>query len=103
VVDILLAGALVALIVHAVVVFVRYRRTGTVTVFRRAVHRPWLWASAAVCGGVAGLFFLARERLMPSSWQKPTLNILGVMELAFFVLLFTHLFSQWRAQRRDDR
>jgi hypothetical protein len=99
-VDIVLTGAFVALIVLAAVVFVRHRRTGTARMFGRAIHRPRLWAAAAACGGVAGLLFEARER-MPSSWQESSLNILGVLQLASFVLLFTHIFSQVRAKRRS--
>ncbi|MDG4827267.1 hypothetical protein O7635_35935 [Asanoa sp. WMMD1127] len=87
-----------ALIVLAAVVLARSRRGGTARLFGRAVYRPRLWASGATCGGVAGLLFEARE-LMPGSWQRPSLSILGVLQLAFFGLLFTYLFLQWRADR----
>ncbi|MEV1289287.1 hypothetical protein [Micromonospora sp. NPDC049679] len=98
----LVVGGSGAVIVLAGVVFVRSRRTETARLFGRVVHRPRLWASAAACCGAAGLLFEARE-IMPRSWQESTHNLLGVLMLAFIVLLSAHLVSQWSAQRRQHR
>ncbi|MEH0937658.1 hypothetical protein [Micromonospora psammae] len=98
----LVVGGSVAVIVLAGVVLVRSRRPETARLFGRVVHRPRLWASAAVCCGAAGLLFEARE-FMPRSWQESTHNLLGVLMLAFFVLFPAHLVSQWSAQRRQHR
>jgi predicted permease len=95
---ILVVGGSVAVIVLAGVVLARSRRAETVRLFGRVVRRPVLWASAAVCCGVAGLLFEARE-FMSRSWQEPTRNLLGVLMLAFFFLRFAHFLSQWNAQR----
>lgn len=100
--SILVTAACVVMIVLAAVVFVRSRRAGTAWLFGVAVHRPGLWASAAVCLGVSGLVRMSRE-VMPSSWQKPGLVIDEVLTLAFLVLLVTHLVSQLRAKRRRAR
>lgn len=40
---------------------------------------------------------------MPRSWQESAHNLLGVLQLAFFVLFFAHLLTQWSAQRRQHR
>lgn len=99
VVSILLAGACVAMIVLAAVVFVRSRRAGTVRLFGIAVHRPGLWALALVCLGVSGLVRMSSE-VTPNSWQKPTSLIDLVLTLAFVVLIVTHSLSLHRARPR---
>ncbi|MET8367854.1 hypothetical protein ABZU53_30450 [Micromonospora sp. NPDC005194] len=98
----LVVGGSVAVIVLAGVVLVRSRRAETARLFGRVVHRPRLWASAVVCCGLAGLLFEA-QALMPRSWQESAHNLLGVLMLAYFVLFFAHLLSQWSAQRRQHR
>ncbi|MFU8875007.1 hypothetical protein [Micromonospora sp. SL4-19] len=101
-VDILLAGACVAMLVLAAVVLVRSRRTGTARLFGRAMHRPGLWASAVVCLVVAGLMMMSSE-FMPGGWQKSTSVIYGMLWLAFLLLIVTHSLSQLSAERRRAR
>lgn len=98
----LLAGACVAVIVLAAVVFVRSRRAGSVSVFGVTVHRPGLWALALLCAGVSGLVRLSSE-VVPTGWQKPRSLIDLTLTLAFLVLILTYSISLHRTRRRRDR
>ena len=97
---ILVIGGSVALIILAALIVARSRRAGTTKLFGRVVHRPRIWASAAACGGISGLLSEARD-VMPTSWQRPSLDVLGLLWLAFLVLLFSHMIIQSRAERRN--
>jgi hypothetical protein len=86
----LIIGGSVAVMVLAAIVLTRSRRAAAVTLFGRVVPRPRLWAAAAVCCGVAGLLFEARQ-IMPGGWQQMSLNILGVVFSTFIVLHFARI------------
>ncbi|MFD0742707.1 hypothetical protein ACFQ1L_13530 [Phytohabitans flavus] len=91
-------GGSTAIIVLAGVVLARSRRASTVRLFGRVLHHPRLWATVAVSAGAAGLLSEAREH-MPSGWQEPSMNVLGVLQVAFSSLFFIHLYLQSRANR----
>lgn len=102
--SVLLAGAAVAMLALAAAVLVRSRRTGSIRIFGRTMHRPGLWAAAVLCLSVSGLLRLGDiEEVIPSGWRESTSLADRGLTLAFFVLFAVYLFSARRAKLRRDR
>jgi hypothetical protein len=103
-VDILLAGAAVALIGCAAWVVIHSRRASTVRLFGRTLHHPRLWAAGAACMGFYVLLWLGNlTEVTPSTWRTPGRWIGGVLLLAALALMVTHGVLEYRARRRIGR
>ncbi|WP_157745098.1 hypothetical protein [Micromonospora coxensis] len=102
VVDILLAGAAVALVGCAA--WVAVRRPPTVRLLGRTLHHPRLWAAAAACMGFYVLLGLGHlTEVTPSTWRTPSRWAAAVLLLAAVVLMLTHSILEYRARRRIAR
>jgi hypothetical protein len=101
--DILLAGAAVALVGCAAWVVIGSRRASTVRLFGRAVHHPQLWAAGAACMGFYVLLGLGNlTEVTPSTWRTPSRWISAVLLLAALALMVTRWVLDYR-RRRNGR
>jgi hypothetical protein len=98
----LVVGAGVTAIVVAAFVLVRHRRGRRIRVLGRVVDSPRLWAATLFFAGAAGLLFVAREEVMPSSWQRPSLYLWAALQLAFIILSLAHGVVDQRAKRASN-
>jgi hypothetical protein len=104
VMDILLAGAAVALVGCAAWVVVRSRRTSTVQLLGRTLHYPRVWAAGAACMGFYALLGLGNlTEGTPSVWRAPSRWIGAGLLLAASVLMATYWLLEYRATRRIGR
>ncbi|MEV4467759.1 hypothetical protein AB0J51_29560 [Micromonospora echinofusca] len=103
-VDLLLAGAAVALLGSAARVVVHSRRASTVRLFGRTLYRPRLWAAGAACMGFYVLLGLGSlTEVTPGAWRTSSRWISAVLLLAALALMVTHGILDHRARRRIGR
>ncbi|MGW4502393.1 hypothetical protein ACWENR_27780 [Micromonospora sp. NPDC004336] len=101
-VDLLLAGAAVALLGCAAWSVVHSRRASTVRLFGRVLRRPRLWAAGAACMGLYVLLGLGElTEVTPGAWRTPGRWTAAVLLLAALALMATHGVLDHRARRRN--
>ncbi|MET7707288.1 hypothetical protein [Micromonospora sp. NPDC005413] len=101
-VDILLAGAAVALVGCAAWLVIHSRRVSTVRLFGRTLHHPRLWAAGAACMGFYVLLGLGDlTEITPSTWRTPSRWISAVLFLTALALMATRSVLESRARRRN--
>lgn len=102
--DVLPAGAAVALVGCAAWVAVQSRRSSTVRLFGRTLRYPRLWAVGAACMGFYVLVGLGNlVDVAPSGWRAPGRWTGAVLLLAGLALMVTYGVLEHRARRRIGR
>ncbi|MEU9510434.1 hypothetical protein AB0D32_29610 [Micromonospora sp. NPDC048170] len=103
-VEIVLAGAAVALVGCAAWMVIRSRRASMVRLFGRTLHHPRLWAAGATCMGFYVLLGLGDlTEVTPSSWRTPGRRIGAMLLMAALALMVAHGVLEYRARRRNGR
>ncbi|MFI7547762.1 hypothetical protein [Actinoplanes sp. NPDC049599] len=72
-----------------------------ITIFRRPVRRPAVWASALICLGVSSLLRSANYHdLPPAAWEDPIRFLDLTLTIAFVVLMIVSPLNPTSARRR---